>query len=99
MSHGEFVEWAAFYSVEPFGEYGHNLRTAMLMSLLANINRDDKKRPQPFELDDFMPDWWEEPSAVQNTGASLAAKFRNISERVNAQNAIANGKYPGNTGD
>ena len=24
------------------------------MALLANINRDDKKRPQPFTIDDFM---------------------------------------------
>lgn len=32
-----------------------DLRTARICALLANINRDRKKRPQPFTELDFMP--------------------------------------------
>lgn len=30
-------------------------RTARLMWLLAEINRDSKRHPSPFKVDDFMP--------------------------------------------
>ena len=55
MASREFAEWLAFYSIEPFGEARADLRTAMLMALLANIYRDEKKQPRPFEAKDFMP--------------------------------------------
>ncbi len=32
-----------------------DLRAALICSLLANINRDTKKRRTPFEVKDFMP--------------------------------------------
>jgi hypothetical protein len=28
---------------------------AALLTLTANVNRDTKKKPQPFTVDDFMP--------------------------------------------
>ena len=31
-------------------------RTASIMAMLANINRDPKKRRRPFEAFDFMPE-------------------------------------------
>lgn len=50
----ELVEWAAFYELEPFGEWRADLRMAVLASLIANANRDPEKRPEPFTVDDFM---------------------------------------------
>jgi hypothetical protein len=38
-------------------------RTASIMSLLANINRDAKKKPTPFTPADFMPG--EKPKPVR----------------------------------
>ena len=32
-------------------------RTASLMALLANCNRDSKRKPSPYKPDDFMPDF------------------------------------------
>lgn len=29
----------------------------MLSAIIANANRDTKKKRQPFKLKDFMPDW------------------------------------------
>lgn len=33
------------------------------MSLLANVNRDSKKRPRPYSAEDFLPRW--EPKRVE----------------------------------
>ena len=55
ISYEELVEWIEFYGLDPFGEQRGDIRNAMLMSLMANINRDPKKRQKPYSLDEFMP--------------------------------------------
>lgn len=40
--------------MEPVGASWENVLFAMLGSLIANTNRDPKKKPQPFTLEDFM---------------------------------------------
>lgn len=47
--------WAALYSIDPWGEQRGDLRAAIVASLIANVNRDTKRRPEPFRPDDFMP--------------------------------------------
>lgn len=54
MSWSQFVEWYAFHSIEPFGEQRADTRSALISSILANVNRDPKKRPRPFSYRDFM---------------------------------------------
>lgn len=44
----------AYSHLEPFGEERADLRAAMIASLIANANRDSKKHPSPFTIDDFM---------------------------------------------
>lgn len=43
------------------------LAIGILTSLMANINRDPKKRPEPFGASDFMVDWTKqlEPAAPE----------------------------------
>lgn len=36
-------------------EYADNMRNANILCMLANINRDKKKKPTPFKPIDFMP--------------------------------------------
>jgi len=55
MSYGELLEWHEFYTLDPFDEARGDLRNAMLMSLLANVNRDRKKHPKAISFTDFMP--------------------------------------------
>lgn len=50
--------------VAPFGEALLNLFHGDSMALLANIHRDDKKKPRPFTLKDFMFDF--EPKKPQS---------------------------------
>lgn len=47
-------ELELFYSIEPFGEFRQELRNGMNMALVANINRDAKSKPEPFNASDFM---------------------------------------------
>lgn len=55
MTSLDVAEWKAYFSVEPFGESRADLRMGILASLIANVNRDRKKKPEPFVPADFMP--------------------------------------------
>lgn len=55
MTWRQFVGWMQYYQEEPFGEERDDLRMAIGWSLIANANRDPKRRPQPFSPRDFMP--------------------------------------------
>lgn len=55
MSARELSEWMAYDRIDPFGEERGDLRAGILASLLANINRDRKKKSDPFSPLDFMP--------------------------------------------
>ena len=54
ISAAEFAEWQAFAALEPFGEEVASWRSGVIASVLANVNRDPKKRPQPYQPSDFM---------------------------------------------
>ena len=56
MSHAEYVNWQAIYSVEPFPEERADQRTAELLRMMM-IVAGVKKLPNISEL---MPDWWGE---------------------------------------
>jgi len=51
---GEFTDWMAYYSIEPFGEERADLRVAIGHALLANINTSSKRR-KVYKPSDFMP--------------------------------------------
>lgn len=53
VSYPELMRWGKYYSIEPFGEWPANLRAAQIVATLANINRDTKKRSQPYEITEF----------------------------------------------
>lgn len=77
MGAAEFAAWRAYLEVEPIGARRDDLHTAMLMTLLANANRDRKKRPKPFTLQEFMPDFWKQPETEKKgNAAELLAKFK-----------------------
>lgn len=54
MSSRELTEWMAYESIEPFAAERNDQDIAMLTALIANTNRDPKKRSKPFELADFL---------------------------------------------
>jgi len=64
MSSREFAEWAAYAQVEPFGPTRADLRMANIMALMAEIDRDRKKRSKPFSPAEFMFEFDPEQVAV-----------------------------------
>lgn len=77
MSSREFVEWMAFYQIEPFGEERADLRAGVIASTIANANRDPKTRSKPFTPSEFMPtfDVEDEDDLEPLPPEELAAKF------------------------
>lgn len=53
MDSRELAEWAAYYSIEPFGEERDDLRAGIVASVIANVNRG--KSSKVYEPQDFMP--------------------------------------------
>lgn len=49
----EFIEWQAFYQLEPWGFDIENWRAANIASTVANVNRPPKK--PAYKLEQFMP--------------------------------------------
>lgn len=65
MPHVEYLEWQEFYGLEPFGLAVTDAMHAHQISMLANVNRNAEKRPEPFTTTDFLmfpPD--KEPEAA-----------------------------------
>lgn len=61
ISSRELTEWQAFEQLEgPIGPVRDDLRAAIPASVIANVNRDTKKRRKPFSPMDFIPKWGEE---------------------------------------
>jgi hypothetical protein len=48
------AEWAAFDALEPFGEERADLRTSALLQTMVNLQRNQKRYPRPFPLEDFI---------------------------------------------
>jgi hypothetical protein len=62
----ELCEWRAYYQLEPFGEQLADQRHGIATSVLANVNRDSKRCPQPYQATDFI--YWHESHQAQATG-------------------------------
>lgn len=48
-------EWLALYRIDPWGEWRDDLRSGIVASVVANVNRDSKRKPEPFTAQDFVP--------------------------------------------
>lgn len=55
ISYEELLEWGEYEQREAFGERVANFRAGLLASVIANVNRDPKSRPEPYEPMEFMP--------------------------------------------
>ena len=72
ISHPQFLEWQAYYRIEPWGEWRADMRMAQMLSLYANAHRDGNKHPKPFTPADFMPDFaGDHPKTKPHQGKQL----------------------------
>lgn len=55
MDSHELTEWRAYYEIEPFGEMIADERHGIATAVLANVNRDSKRKPDAYEPRNFIP--------------------------------------------
>ncbi len=80
MSSEEFTEWIAFFTLEPFGSEVENWRAALPTAMIANTVRDSKKKPQPFQPADFMPNF---EAASEDDEEAAARRQMSLQDRIN----------------
>ena len=73
MRPSELGAWAALWGINPWGEDRADLRSAIVASIVANANRDTKRRTEPFTPLDFMP-FREENKAEKSKALSRKAR-------------------------
>jgi len=66
ISSYELSEWREYYKLEPFGENTQIIQNGIIATILAESNRDRKKRKKPFTLEDFVPTFDKPEKEKQN---------------------------------
>ncbi len=56
----------AYARLEPFGSEADDHRLAQLLALIANVNRDPKRRKTPWTPEDFLPRRLPRPTPTQD---------------------------------
>jgi len=67
----ELSEWMLYEQMEPFGDTLTDMHASQLAYLLAETNRDTKKRKDPFKPDDFSLRFREPKTQQQDARSSL----------------------------
>ena len=73
----------AFYRLEPFGAERDNLHAGIVASMVANVNRDTKKRPEPFAPHDFLIEVEDFEEDIEEEGQGWEAQLKMV-EMLNA---------------
>ena len=70
MTSAQFLEWARYAELEPFDEVRADLRSAIIATVIANVNRG--KAQKAYTVDDFMPNY-EGKTAKKQTWQEMKA--------------------------
>lgn len=54
MPYADYLDFQEFYSVEPWGLAVTDTLNAHQISIMANLERDSKARPEPYLIKDFL---------------------------------------------
>ena len=57
VSSREFAEWQAYDRLDPIGDERADIAAGIVASVVANTNRDERKRAEPFKPGDFMANY------------------------------------------
>jgi hypothetical protein len=91
----EFSEWMAYWLIEPFGPEREDMRHGVVAATIANVNRDPKAVPEPFDASDFFPrlsavrslEDSDDNEVIVAAGPTLEDKIRGWAARMGAQKA------------
>jgi hypothetical protein len=81
------LEWLAYSELDPIGNERQDLHAAMVVSAIANVNRDPKKQKRPYSPNDFMPNFGgplPTSPATQGRGRQTPGQMLEIVKMLNA---------------
>lgn len=79
LTSSQLSEWEAYDRIDPIGKWREDFNVANLMALIANVNRNPKKKSNPFTISDFMPEWGkEEEKEKRQTVEEMKQAFMSI---------------------
>lgn len=76
-SSSELTDWQAYESIEPFPAERTEVMLAQIAQIVANSNRDPKKRREPYPLADFLP-FRDAPEPVELSPEEVSEKVLGI---------------------
>ena len=65
----------AFWQLEPWGSSFDEYRSALIASVVAEVNRNRKKRGRAFTPKEFMNDWGKDPDEGKATDPEAMLAF------------------------
>lgn len=78
MDNAELAIWQADYLEQPWDLRTISEQLAMQMTLHANVNRNSKKRKQPYSVEDFMPGNSPRPEIPVETREQRSKRLKSI---------------------
>lgn len=101
MTAKEFLGWEQYFQLAPFGDLRADYRSASIVAMIANVNRDSKRRPEPYTVEDFrlrfgsdrdtkpaIPQWQLVKSAMMHIMAQQNAMVEVEEERAAREAAL-----------
>ncbi|MCP4201157.1 MAG: DUF4035 domain-containing protein [bacterium] len=88
MSREELTEWIAFSQLEPFGAEFDEYLSALIASVVAEVNRNRKKRGKPFSPKEFMQHWGRPDPDKASTPEAMADFVKQFTARMHAQKGV-----------
>ncbi len=85
MSREELTEWIAFSQLEPFGTEFDEYRSALIASVIAEVNRNRKKRGKPYSPREFMQKWGEPDAGKAASPEAMFDLVKQFTARLAAQ--------------
>lgn len=65
MPADEFFEWMIMEQIEPFGDKRGDIQAGLIAQVIANVHRDSRRHPEPYELSDFLPKFVDDPPKLK----------------------------------
>lgn len=86
LSSAQLTELECFWDIDGgFGDHKDEYRFAQLCAIQAEINRDKKKRPQPFSIKDFLLIPQDPDKLQEKKNNRVANYFKFLSQRPKKQ--------------
>ena len=91
VSAPEFYWWRAFDKISPIGDRRMEIMLAQIAQVLAEVNRNKKKRSKPWQVDDFIPNWSGQPKQRQKHWKELLSIAENLNQAFGGKDERKNG--------